>query len=637
MGFRTLIVLITILLAPSAEAQEEVDLELVLLADASSSIDNAEVLFQRRGYAAAITHPEVLNAIAGGLLQKIAVTYVEWGDSTSHEVVVPWTVIDGPEAAAKFAGTLTAGFSRNVYGRNAIGGVFNIVTRKPDDVFRFDATAAYGNLEYDGAMLVNVPIVPDALFADFAIAGLKEEGEYEQMVTGDDIGDTDDWNGRVRVRFAPSDSPWDIMLSAAHDDVSSDEEQYVPEAFFDQRIALPLDSHYTLETNSYGATVSYDLGFAEITSLTGYQDRDLDRTIQGLYSPETQTTFSEEFRLASHEVDGSRFDYVLGLFGQRIDFERQVPMFVQTSQQTIDSYAAFGELTWHATDRFDITPGLRFDYEKAEATAIGIVTLQDSDSWTAVSPKLAFGYDFTENWRGYALYSTGFKPGGFTRTVSIGNIAYTYDPQHTNNFEIGTKVKAFDGLLEITAAAYYNVTDDYQMFVGIQPVQYLQNVGEVEARGVDLTLKAYPTDQLQLTGALAFNNTEFTEYENPFFPTLDYTGNTVPYAPPVTANINAAYLFDLPSVPGDLTVHGGVTFVGETFFDETNAVGQDAYALLDAGLTWKAGENFSFDVFVDNITDETYAVYGYNSGTAFGALYQLGEGRSYGARVNARF
>ncbi len=61
MGFRTLIVLITILLAPSAEAQEEVDLELVLLADASSSIDNAEVLFQRRGYAAAITHPEVLK------------------------------------------------------------------------------------------------------------------------------------------------------------------------------------------------------------------------------------------------------------------------------------------------------------------------------------------------------------------------------------------------------------------------------------------------------------------------------------------------------------------------------------------------------------------------------------------------
>ncbi len=126
MGFRTLIVLITILLAPSAEAQEEVDLELVLLADASSSIDNAEVLFQRRGYAAAITHPEVLNAIAGGLLQKIAVTYVEWGDSTSHEVVVPWTVIDGPEAAAKFAGTLTAGFSRNVYGRNAIGSAIRV-------------------------------------------------------------------------------------------------------------------------------------------------------------------------------------------------------------------------------------------------------------------------------------------------------------------------------------------------------------------------------------------------------------------------------------------------------------------------------------------------------------------------------
>ena len=50
------------LLGGHAEAAERVDLELVLLADGSRSIDDAEIRFQRQGYAAAFTHPEVLGA-----------------------------------------------------------------------------------------------------------------------------------------------------------------------------------------------------------------------------------------------------------------------------------------------------------------------------------------------------------------------------------------------------------------------------------------------------------------------------------------------------------------------------------------------------------------------------------------------
>jgi hypothetical protein len=108
------------ILAGHAAAAERVDLELVLLADASGSIDDAEIHFQRQGYAAAITHPEVLAAIAQGYDQRIAVTYVEWGAVHSQEVVVPWTIIDGPDSAATFAQALLAE-PRSAFGRNAIG------------------------------------------------------------------------------------------------------------------------------------------------------------------------------------------------------------------------------------------------------------------------------------------------------------------------------------------------------------------------------------------------------------------------------------------------------------------------------------------------------------------------------------
>jgi len=105
---------------PALAQGESVDLELVLLADASGSIDDGEILFQRRGYATAITHPEVLWAIGQGYDQRIAVTYVEWGTVGSQDVVVPWTIVDGPDSAAAFAEALMAA-PRRAFGRNAMG------------------------------------------------------------------------------------------------------------------------------------------------------------------------------------------------------------------------------------------------------------------------------------------------------------------------------------------------------------------------------------------------------------------------------------------------------------------------------------------------------------------------------------
>jgi hypothetical protein len=107
------------------QAAESADLELVLLADASRSIDDAEIRFQRQGYAGALTHPEVLNAISQGFLQRIAVTYVEWGDAGVQDVVVPWTMVDGPASAGAFAEALLTA-PRRASGPNAIGNALAI-------------------------------------------------------------------------------------------------------------------------------------------------------------------------------------------------------------------------------------------------------------------------------------------------------------------------------------------------------------------------------------------------------------------------------------------------------------------------------------------------------------------------------
>ncbi len=115
-----LILVLTLVLLGTATTAQDVELELVLLADASGSIDPDEIAFQRNGYGIAITDPRVLQAIAGTAYGRIALTYVEWAAAGTEDVVVPRMVIDGPESARTFADALI-GPPQRAFGRNAIG------------------------------------------------------------------------------------------------------------------------------------------------------------------------------------------------------------------------------------------------------------------------------------------------------------------------------------------------------------------------------------------------------------------------------------------------------------------------------------------------------------------------------------
>ena len=87
---------------------EEVDVELALMVDVSRSMMPRELEIQRRGYAEALRSEEVISAIGSGLIGKIALTYVEWAGPGVERVIVPWTVVSGPEEAGAVADRLLA-------------------------------------------------------------------------------------------------------------------------------------------------------------------------------------------------------------------------------------------------------------------------------------------------------------------------------------------------------------------------------------------------------------------------------------------------------------------------------------------------------------------------------------------------
>jgi hypothetical protein len=95
--------------APSAAcADTEVDLALVIAVDISYSMDLDELALQRQGFADAFRSPQVHDAIRRGQIGKIAVVYFEWAGSWDQRVIVPWSVIDGPESAGVFAEKVAA-------------------------------------------------------------------------------------------------------------------------------------------------------------------------------------------------------------------------------------------------------------------------------------------------------------------------------------------------------------------------------------------------------------------------------------------------------------------------------------------------------------------------------------------------
>ena len=85
-----------------------VDVELILAVDVSLSMSPDELEIQRDGYAAALTHDRVIEAIQQGVHGRIAVTYVEWAGQTSQHIIVPWTIVSSREEARAFVDKLTA-------------------------------------------------------------------------------------------------------------------------------------------------------------------------------------------------------------------------------------------------------------------------------------------------------------------------------------------------------------------------------------------------------------------------------------------------------------------------------------------------------------------------------------------------
>src|SRR5262245_14187247 len=113
-------------------ASAAVDVELVIAVDVSYSMDPDEQALQREGYVLALTSKEFLQALRQGANGRIAVTYFEWAGQSDQKVVMPWRLIDGPEAADAVAAEIARAPYRRA-SRTSISGALRFAKPLFDD------------------------------------------------------------------------------------------------------------------------------------------------------------------------------------------------------------------------------------------------------------------------------------------------------------------------------------------------------------------------------------------------------------------------------------------------------------------------------------------------------------------------
>jgi hypothetical protein len=150
-----------------------VDVELVIAVDVSYSMDPEEQALQREGYILALTSKEFLQALREGANGKIAVTYFEWAGQFDQKILMPWRLIDGPEAADAVAAEIARAPYRRA-SRTSIAGALRFAKPLFDDS-GFKGLRRVIDVSGDGTNNAGPLVVPmrdDVLAAGITINGL---------------------------------------------------------------------------------------------------------------------------------------------------------------------------------------------------------------------------------------------------------------------------------------------------------------------------------------------------------------------------------------------------------------------------------------------------------------------------------
>ena len=293
--------------------------------------------------------------------------------------------------------------------------------------------------------------------------------------------------------------------------------------------------------------------------------------------------------------------------------------------------------------------------------------LSDTLEETRFSPDIKLVWDATADLLLYASWAQGYKSGGFDFRANNKSISptlqdsFAFGDEKATNYELGGKWSFLRGAAELNFAAFYTEFDDLQIsaFDGVLGFN-VGNAGAAEVQGIELDGRWAASEYLTLSGAIAFTDFEFTDYQNGqcYFgqtPDVDFNGDGTPDLCDFTGNSNQLVSDMQGTVSSDLRfpVFGSYELANVTdifFTSEYDASStydpalvQDGYSTINSRVSFgpQTG-NWEIALLCRNLTDEEVLQFGGDTplaGSTFGvksnyAFYGQGRQLWLQARLN---
>lgn len=579
-----------------------------------------------------------------------------------------------------------------LYGRNAVGGTINIITRKPDDQLRIGASAEYGS--YDLRRLtasISGPLAGDTV--SVSVAGLLSDRDGYVHNLDQGIGDLADEKVRAvrgALRLKPSDTVT-IDLSADYMRTRGSGPMYKPtyvnvdgsapavEATFIpdfHTVNINSEQFNNIDTWGFSGTLAWKLSpDVTLTSITGYRGlkqgwlidvdfSEVDEWLQQFWDKQRQ--FSQELQLTG---TSGPVKWVAGLYylHEKIDFDLDFqPQFLWgvipnlhvyiDSALKAEAYAAFAQADVSVTDRLKLTFGGRYSHEKKRFDTFGrafappdetIIPIPgypfardgETASWNAFTPR--FGADFQVNNQLliYASATRGFKSGGF----NITGTEPAYSPETIWAYEAGLKTTLLDRTLQLNASAFYYDYKDLQV-QAFTPEGTLDitNAASSTIKGLELEVTATPVSGLQLNLSGAYLDATYDRYVTARSTApdveLDLSGNRLNFAPEWMFTSAISYNTELADGWRG-RVHLDYRWQSRVYFSSFNdrVYSQPSYGLLNAEIAVSTpGDHLELALYGRNLTDKDYTVGAYDFSST-GASKFITEPRVIGARLRYRY
>lgn len=531
-----------------------------------------------------------------------------------------------------------------MYGQGAIGGVINVIPRKPKlDSWANEVLMGGGtDGRLNAALDVNAPIGSDK--------AVRLGASYREADNWVERGDSDSLAISGSFLWQPND---DVRITLSSDYVDRTDMQYFGTPLRDGRIDESLrelnynvsDSDIHYEDASTRVRVEWQLNPNVVFTNTAYY-LDTDRhwrnveeyyldtatdTVERLYYIEIyhhQEQIGDQFTVKLDQDLGARRNtVVVGFDVDRVDFEHvnnspyegssTVPVRGFTPGQFINEagtfpkyktdtehYAVFFEDRFELNEQWSFIGGARYDSNEYERTSL-LNSSKFGAKFTDTTWRIGVVFQPIETLSLYAQYATAVDPIGSLASLSASQVEL--DLTTGKQFEVGVKHAALDNRLEWTVAVYDIVkedllTDDRST---ADPDDQAQ-VGEQSSRGVEASLAFTINDQWRIDANAALLHAEYEEYG-------EFTGNRPYSVPEELANLWISWEFIT-----DWRARTGLRYVGKRYLDESNTTELPSYAVVDAALDWAASDALTLSAHVRNAMDKTYAQAAYGPQFIFG-------------------